>query len=201
MMQGKRPKGAFCLTDGHLSFEECLFGDETPEVQGSSCAPRRHCERRFGLLRSIYKARIITVTAAKVMDIISRLPGCAGQAADVASACTQVKIENASKLLKNSNIGMSRHLDSSVYHNTNGRNHGPVWKTQSFLLSEICMVILWQDCYGKGNLRKFYWGSVGRRFPIGNASLYTVKKDYSCLCMWMTKNWLERNKTLIRCRK
>ena len=29
-----------------------------------------------------------------------------------------------------------------VYHDTNGQNHGPVWKTQSFLLNEICMVIL-----------------------------------------------------------
>ena len=54
------------------------------------------------------------ITAAKVMDIISRLPGCAGQAAGAVS----------------------------------------VWKTQSFLLNEICSVILWQDCSGKGNLRK-----------------------------------------------
>ena len=41
-------------------------------------------------------------TAAKVMDIISRLPGCAGQAADAVSACTQVKMEDAPTLLKNS---------------------------------------------------------------------------------------------------
>ena len=40
------------------------------------------------------------MTAAKVMDIISRLPGCAGQAADAVSACTQVKTEDAPKLLK-----------------------------------------------------------------------------------------------------
>ena len=40
------------------------------------------------------------MTAAKVMDIISRLPGCAGQAADAESACTQVKMEDAHKLLK-----------------------------------------------------------------------------------------------------
>ena len=40
------------------------------------------------------------MTAAKVMDIISRLPGCAGQAADAVSAYTQVKLEDASKLLK-----------------------------------------------------------------------------------------------------
>ena len=54
------------------------------------------------------------MTAAKVMDIISRLPGCAGQAADAVSAYTQVKIEDAPKLFKKSNIGMSRHLDSST---------------------------------------------------------------------------------------
>ena len=41
------------------------------------------------------------MTAAKVMDIISRLPGCAGQAADAVSADTEVKMEDAPKLLKN----------------------------------------------------------------------------------------------------
>ena len=40
------------------------------------------------------------MTAAKVVDIISRLPGCDGQAADAVSACTQVKMEDAPKLLK-----------------------------------------------------------------------------------------------------
>ena len=40
------------------------------------------------------------MTAAKVMDISSRLPGCAGQAADAVSAYTQVKMEDAPKLLK-----------------------------------------------------------------------------------------------------
>ena len=40
------------------------------------------------------------VTAAKIMDIISRLPGCDGQAADAVSAYTQVKMEDAHKLLK-----------------------------------------------------------------------------------------------------
>ena len=40
------------------------------------------------------------MTAATVMDIISRLSGCAGQAADAVSAYTQVKMEDAQKLLK-----------------------------------------------------------------------------------------------------
>ena len=73
-----------------------------------------------------------------------------------------------------------------VYHDTNGLNHGPVWKTQLFLLSGMCTVILWQDYYGKGNLRKSFRNMAGRKFQIGNVSLYIVKKDYSYLCMWMT---------------
>ena len=40
------------------------------------------------------------MTAAKIMDIIARLPGCNGQAADAVSAYTHVKMEDAHKLLK-----------------------------------------------------------------------------------------------------
>ena len=91
------------------------------------------------------------MTAAKIMDIISRLPGCDGQAADAVSAYTQVKMEDAHKLFKIPNsecpdiwIRLARH---------NGQNHGPVWTTQSFFLSGNCTVIFWQDYFGKGNLR------------------------------------------------
>ena len=40
------------------------------------------------------------MTVAKVMDVIARLPGCAGQAADAVSACTQVNLDDAPRLLK-----------------------------------------------------------------------------------------------------
>ena len=40
------------------------------------------------------------MTAGKVMDIVSRLPGCAVQAADAVSAYTQDRTEDAPKLLK-----------------------------------------------------------------------------------------------------
>ena len=40
------------------------------------------------------------MTAAKVMDIISRLPSCDGQAADAVSAYTQVEMGHAPTLLK-----------------------------------------------------------------------------------------------------
>ena len=38
------------------------------------------------------------MTAVKVMDVMARLPGCSGQAADAVSAHAQVKMEDASTL-------------------------------------------------------------------------------------------------------
>ena len=54
------------------------------------------------------------MTSAKIMDIISRLPVCDGQAADAVSAYTQVKNGRCSQIIEKSQIGVSRHLDSST---------------------------------------------------------------------------------------
>ena len=40
------------------------------------------------------------MTAAKVMDVIARVPACDGQAADAISPYIQVKMEDAPKILK-----------------------------------------------------------------------------------------------------
>ena len=50
------------------------------------------------------------MTAAKVMDIISRLPGCDGQAADAVSAYNPSKNGTCSQIIENSKIGVSRHF-------------------------------------------------------------------------------------------
>ena len=83
------------------------------------------------------------------MDIISRLPGCDGQAADAVSAKTQVKMEDVHKLNYSKFPNRSAQTFGFVYHDTNGLNHGPVLKTQLFLLSGICTVhpltgLLWE---------------------------------------------------------
>ena len=73
-----------------------------------------------------------------------------------------------------------------VYHDTNGLNHGPVWKTQSFLL------ILLQDCCGKGNLRKSYCSTVGKRFPIGMLIRTPLKRVILiCVCGRHKTGWEE----------
>ena len=81
------------------------------------------------------------MTAAKVMDVIARLPDCDGQAADAIFAYTQVKLEDAQGCSKFRSQNVQTY--GFAFQDMNGRNHGPVWKTQSVPLEQgICMVIL-----------------------------------------------------------
>ena len=85
------------------------------------------------------------MTAAKVMDIISRLPGSRRTSSRRSICLYPGKKEDAPKLLK---IPTSECPDIWI--------RLPRHKWQSFLLSGICTVILWQDYDGKGNWRTSY---------------------------------------------
>ena len=125
------------------------------------------------------------MTAAKIMDIISRLPGCDGQAADAVSAYTQVKVEDAHKLVKKSQIGMSRHMDSSTTTQMAkimvqyGR---PVVPLERNLYGHPLAGLLWERQFEK-ILLKHGWEKIPNWECL---FLFIVKKDYSYLCMWMT---------------
>ena len=103
------------------------------------------------------------MTAAKVMDIISSLPGCSGQAADAVSAYTQVKMEDASKLLKIPKsecpdiwIRLPRHKMAQIM--VQNRRHSCSSRKESIRSSSGRTVV------GKAILRKFYWNTVGKKF-------------------------------------
>ena len=53
------------------------------------------------------------MTAAKVEDVTARSPDCDGQAADAVSAYTRVKLEGRSQNAQNSEVRMSRRMDTS----------------------------------------------------------------------------------------
>ena len=93
------------------------------------------------------------MTAAKIMGIISRLPGCDGQQMP-APTYTQVRMEDAHKSLKIPNRSVQTF--GFVYHDTNGQNHGPVWKIQLFLLSKSVWSSFGRTIVGKVILRKSY---------------------------------------------
>ena len=140
------------------------------------------------------------MTAAKIMVNISRLPGCARQAADAVSAYTPGKNGGCTQLTENSQSECPDIWMRPPKHN---------WP-KSWSSMEDLVVPLDRNLYGHpltGLLRERQFGKIllkygwEKGFPIGNAYSYTVKKDYSYLCMWMTYNWLERNTILIRCGK
>ena len=85
------------------------------KYKGSSCTPRRK-GKTIQDQRSFHRARIFSISkdSRQKQEIISRLPGCDGQAADAEPAYTQVKMEDSHKFIENSKIVVSRHLDSST---------------------------------------------------------------------------------------
>ncbi len=119
------------------------------------------------------------MTAAKIMDIISRLPGCDGQATNAVSACTQVKMKDAHKLLK---IPKSEFPDIRI---RPPRHEWPKsWSSMEdpvVPLEKNCTVILWQDYCGKGNLRKFHWNMGWENIPNWKCLFVHREKDYSYL--------------------
>ena len=76
------------------------------------------------------------MAAAKIVDVIARLPGCEGQAADSVSAHTQVKMEDVPQLLKNSKVRMSRCLDAPSTTQM-AKNRGRRLRIPWYLLNEI----------------------------------------------------------------
>ena len=103
MKQGRKALQCICIIDGYLSFEKCRIGGKTPEIQRSSCVLQGDIVKDNSGSYAVFTEQgssASQMTAAKIMDIISRLPGCDGQAADAVSAYTEVKMEDAYKLLK-----------------------------------------------------------------------------------------------------
>ena len=134
------------------------------------------------------------MTAAKIMDIISRLPGCAGQAASAVSAYTQLKMEDEPSLFK---IPKSECPDIWIclpkqkWPKSWSRMEAPVDLLERNLCGHRLAGLLWR--------RQFEKSSVGAR--LGKSSKFGMlvckpSKDDFCLCMWtILKNCLGRNKT------
>ena len=135
------------------------------------------------------------MTVAKIMDIISRLPGCDGQAADAVSAYTQVKMEDAHKLLKIPKsecpdiwIRLPRHKWPKSWSSM----EDPVVPLEQNLYGHPLAGLLWER-----QLQKVQLEHGWEKAPNWECLFVNREKDYSCLCMWRTSNSVERNRTFI----
>ena len=177
-----------------MSSENCWIGGKAPEMQRSSCSPRWCWKDNSGFYAVFTEqgSPASQITAAKIMDIISRLPGCDGQAADAVSACTQEKMEGrCSQIIENSQIGVSRHLDSStttqmakimVQH---GRPSCSSW-TKS----------VWSS-FGRTFMGKAIWENpfetwMGENSKLGMSLRSSWKRvTLICVCGWHKIGWKE----------
>ena len=96
------------------------------------------------------------MTAATIMDIISRLSGCDGQAADAVSAKTQVKMEDAHKSKKNPKsespdilIRLPRHK----WPESSSSVEDPVVLVERKLYGHLLAGLLWQRQFEKISLK------------------------------------------------
>ena len=102
------------------------------------------------------------MTAAKEMEIKARLPGCAGQAAGAVSAKTQVKMEEAHKLLKSPKsqcpdiwIRLPRHKSPKSWSSM----EDPVVPLERNLYGHSLAGLLWERQFEK-ILLKYGWEKV-----------------------------------------
>ena len=122
------------------------------------------------------------MTAARVMDIISRLPGCDGQAADAVSAYTQVKMEDAHKLFKKSKIGMSRHVDSSTTTQM-AQIMVQYGRPSCSSRKESVRSSAGRTTLGEAVRESSSWKRMGKKFQIGNGFSLTEKKGLFFICV------------------
>ena len=140
------------------------------------------------------------MTAAKIMDIIFRLPGCDGQAADAVSAYTQVKMEDAHKLLKIPKsecpdvwIRLPRHKWPKSW----SIMEDPVVPLERNLYGHPLAGLLWERQFEK-ILLKHGWEKVPNWECL---FVHREKRLFLSVYVDDIKTWLERNKILIRCGK
>ena len=134
----------------------------------------------------------VQMAAAKVMDVIARLPDCDGQTADAASAYTQVKSEDASRLLtipKSECPDVWIRLPRHKWPNSWAIIEDGTFRTKLKLDTH------WQDCCGKNNSRKFYWNLDGEKEPNWDC-LFVHRNQGIFLSVNVddTKKWLERSR-------
>ena len=131
------------------------------------------------------------MATAKVMDIISRLPGCAGQAADAISAYTQVKMEGAPTVFFFFKVRMNVQIFGYDYHDTNGQNLEPVWRSGRSCRAKSVRSSFGDTIMGKAireSSVKYGW----KKFLIGSTHSLIEKWDILvCVCGRCKTDWKE----------
>ena len=99
-----------------MSFEDFRIGGQAPKVQRSNCSSRRQCERWFWIVCSIHWTRFISISNDSRQDHGYHLQIAGLRWTSSRRSISLYPSENgrSSQIIENSQIGLSRHLDSST---------------------------------------------------------------------------------------
>ena len=123
------------------------------------------------------------MTAAKIMDVIARLPGCDGQVDDATSAYTQVKLEDAPRLLtihKSECPDVRTRIPRHKWPKSWANIEDPVVPLERKLYGHPLAGLLWERQF-----EELYWNSDRRKYRIGNVCAFIGNKVYFCQYVWM----------------
>ena len=149
---------------------------------------------RFRVLRSIHWTRIISISNDSRQDHwyhlqIARLRWTSSRRS---ISFYPSKHGRCSQIVENSKIGVSRPF-GFVYHDTNGHNHDPVWKTQSFplernLYGHPLAGLLWERQFGENPIAV----RLGENSKFGMSLCTSWKRIILiCVCGWHKIGWKE----------
>ena len=156
-MAERRGYSALCCANGHLPSQNSELEPKFQTYKGRVVLRGDIVKKNDSGSYAVFTEQgssALQMTAAKLMDVRARLPGCAGQAAHVVWAYTQV----IWRMLPNCWNFPSQNVQifGHVHHGMSGKNHGPTLKHRLFLWSEICMVTHLPMYCGKDKMKKFY---------------------------------------------
>ena len=172
--------------------KKCEVRTQIAEVQRQSSAPGDTVKDDSGAY-AVFTERgssMSQMTAAEILDVVARLPGCDGQAADAVSAYTP----DCSKFPK-PNVQMFGY----VFHDTNGQNHVKIWRSRGTSWTKLVRSSVSRIAVGKTIRRSFIRTWMGRRFRIGNVRSFIGNKGYFCQYMWTTSKLQERSRMWLPC--
>ena len=102
MKHGRRAQKFISPHWWHVAFEKCWVGGKASKIQRSNCTPRWYCEDDSGSYAVFTEqgSSASQMTAAKVMDFISRLPRMCRTSSGRSICLDPCKMEDARNLFK-----------------------------------------------------------------------------------------------------
>ena len=178
-----------CYIDGNLSSQKCGVRTPIPEVRRKGHASRWHCKRRLWSLRSFYWTGLVCVPndCRKSNGCYCKITRMWQTSSRRSISIYPRKIGGRSHIAPNSQVRMSRYLDTSTTTQM-AEVLGAHWRSRGtsrtkFICTPISRIVVGKTIRGSS--------IDGKKYQIGNVCLFIENKDYSCHYTWMPLKWLE----------